>query len=110
MYSDDWYRKSYEIESRIPLAGAFYYRHAYDNAGNLVGVIVDCELADDVHIELLADGWKRFCEVYLGDYDDETVAFMEFINASNPNSVATAFRFEGALDREGIVYQKIAFY
>ena len=110
MYSDDWYRKSYEIEKRIPLGGACYYRHAYDNAGNLVGVIVDCELADDVHIELLADGWKRFCDVCLNGRDDETAAFREFINESNPNSVATVFRLESTLDREGIVYQKIAFY
>ena len=110
MYSDDWHRKHYEIENRIPLGGAFYYRHAYDNAGNLVGVIVDCELADDVHFELLADSWKRFCDVYLGDFDDETVAFREFINASKPNSVATVFRFEDAFDMAGIVYQKIAFY
>ena len=110
MYSDDWHRKHYEIESRIPLGGAFYYRHAYDNAGNIVGVIVDCELADDVHIELLAKDWKRFCDVYLNGCDAETVAFRGFINESDPNSVATVFSFEDALEREGIVYQKIAFY
>ena len=110
MFSDEWHRKNYEIDSRIPLGGAFFYRHAYDNTGNVVGVIVDCELADDVHIELLADGWKRFCDVYLDDCDDETAAFKEFINASSPVSVATMFRFENALKKEGIVYQKIAFY
>lgn len=110
MYSDDWYRKNYEIESRIPLGGAFYYRHAYDNAGNIAGVIVDCELAEDVHVELLAKDWKRFCDVYLNERDDETMAFREFINESDPNSVTTMFRFEGALNKEGIVFQKIAFY
>ena len=110
MYSDEWHRKNYEIENRVPLGGAFYYRHAYDNAGNIVSVIVDCELADDVHIELLANDWKRFCDVYLGDFVDETVAFKAFINKSNTESVWTMFRFEDALKKESIVYQKIAFY
>ena len=110
MYSDDWHRKRYEIENRIRISGPIYYRHAYDENGNVVGVIVDCEFADDVHIELLAKDWKRFSDVYLNDSEDETVAFREFINASDPESVATLFRFEDALDKAGIVYQKIAFY
>ena len=42
--------------------------------------------------------------------DRASAAFSEFINASNPVSVATMFRFEHALKKEGIVYQKIAFY
>ena len=57
MYSDDWRRQGYTIEKRILIFDAVYLRHAYDPNGNPAGVIIDYELADDFHYELLADAY-----------------------------------------------------
>lgn len=109
MYSDDWHRAGYRIENRIVVSEPVYYRHAYNQEGDLVGVIVDFEYADDYHYELLADDWKKFCEVYL-ESCDETEAFKKFIIAKDLETIEGMFAFEHALNAADITFKKIAFY
>ena len=111
MYSDDWHRAGYRIEKPIPILAPVYYRHAFDLKGNIVGVIVDYEFADDFHYELLAEDWEKFRRNYLSDLDeDETSAFRIFISRHNLNSFEGKFAFENALKSSDVKYKKIAFY
>ena len=109
MYSDDWRRQGYSIEQRILIFDAVYLRHAYDQNGNPAGVIVDYELADDYHYELLADAWQAFCGRYLNGAD-EIPAFTEFIKENGLETFKGRYAFENALKEAGIDYKRAAFY
>jgi len=109
MDSDDWHKAGYRIESRIPIFGPVYYRHAFDLKSEVAGVIVDYEFADDFHYELLAEDWKVFCKKYLAGRDD-TEAFKGFIVEHGLDTFNGKFAFENALSASGIKYKKMAFY
>ena len=74
-----------------------------------MGVVVDYELADDFHYELLAADWKRFRDEHLGGAE-ESEAFRAFIEEHGLDTFAGRFAFENALKEADIVFQKIAFY
>ena len=103
-YSDDWHNEGYRFEEKILIEAPVYFRHVYDTDGMLAGILVDYETADDVHYELTAENWKKFCNCYLDGKDDEG-AFRDFISV-NPGP----FTLEYALNKEKIVYKKLAYY
>lgn len=109
MYSDEWHKNGYSIEKRVSVFDAVYYRHAYNKEGNLAGVIIDYELADDFHYELLTENWQAFCSRYLNG-EDNVQAFRAFLMEKGLESVQGIFAFERALKEANITYQKMAFY
>ena len=110
MYSDDWLRQGFVTEERKKLSGPVYYRHTYDKNGVLVGVTVDFEYADDYQYELLAKDWLAFCDQFLEKGKDEYLAFKEFLEREDLESIEGKFAFEDALTRHHIEFKKIAFY
>ena len=104
MYSDEWQKKGYRFETRIPVSNSIYYKHVYDENDTIVGVIIDFEYADDFHYELMANDWQKFCIKYL-EAGDERLAFQQFIEKSN-----MTFALENALEQANIPFKKIAFY
>lgn len=103
-YSDDWHREGCTFENKIPIHKPVYYRHVYRKSGELAGVIVDFETADDCHFEMNAEGWKKFSDCYLSGPDEEQ-AVKDFFFANDG-----MFTFEHALVKAGIEYKKLAFY
>ena len=109
MYSDDWHRKNYRFERQVEVLSPVYYRHVYNELGDLVGVIVDYEFADDYHYEILADNWNEFCRRCL-DTGNEKEAFRMFLEKQGLDTVEGQSAFEFAMKKTGVRFNKIAFY
>ena len=109
MYSDEWHRKNYRFESRTEVLCPVYYRHVFDEPCNLVGVIVDYECAGDFHYEIPASDWNEFCRKYL-DAGNEREQFRLFLESYGLDTYEGKFAFELSMKKEGIRYNKIAFY
>lgn len=103
-YSDDWHREGCIFQKQLQLRSPIYYRHVYRKTGELAGVIVDYETADDCHFELTAEDWERFCDRYLHGTDEEQ-ALREFMTDHDG-----WYAFEYALRSAGIEFKKIVYY
>lgn len=107
MYSDNWLKQGYNTGDRIEVTNIVDYRIWSDNNGNMIGVTIDFETADDFHYELLMANWNRFLSEALCVQESavSTAAFHDFL-AQNKG----LFAFEEALKAHDIKYKKAAFY
>ena len=60
MHSDGWLRAGYTSDARTRLHDAVDYRIWRDQDGTPVGIGIDFEFADDVHVELTRSAWEAF--------------------------------------------------
>lgn len=107
MYSDSWVKQGYNTGDRIKVTDIVDYRIWSDNSGDMIGVTVDFETADDYHYELLAADWNRVLAEILSVTDTvaSVIAFRDFLLHNNG-----LFAFEEALKTRGINFKKSAFY
>ena len=109
MFSDDWHRENCRFENRTEVLSPVYYRHVFDKHGDLVGVIVDYEYADDFHYEIPADDWKAFCRKQFG-IGNEREEFRAFLERNGLDTEEGKFTFELAMKAAGTRFNIIAFY
>ena len=109
MYSDDWHRENCRFVNRTEVLSPVYYRHVFNEHGDLVGVIVDYEYAEDFHYEIPANDWNAFCRKHL-EIGNEREAFRIFLESNGLNTVEGKIAFELAMKADGIRFNKIAFY
>lgn len=107
MYSESWVKQGYNSGDRIKVTDIVDYRIWSDNSGDMIGVTIDFETADDFHYELLTADWRKFLIEVLSitDIAAPTVAFRDYL-AHNKG----LFAFEESLKANGINFKKSAFY
>lgn len=107
IYSDSWVKQGYNSGDRIKVTDIVDYRIWSNNSGDMIGVTVDFETADDYHYELLAADWNRvLAEIFsVTDTVATVIAFRDFLLHNNG-----LFAFEEALKTRGINFKKTAFY
>ncbi|QRN84864.1 hypothetical protein JR334_07740 [Clostridia bacterium] len=107
MYSDDWLKQGYITGDRVMVNGIVDYYIWLDTDGEMVGVAVNFEAADDFHYELLTEDWHSFLTKVLNvsDIAYSTEAFCDFLAHRDD-----LFAFEEALNCHSIKFKKISFY
>ncbi|NLY20781.1 MAG: hypothetical protein GXZ08_05825 [Tissierellia bacterium] len=107
MYSDIWLQEGYKSGDRIVVSDEVDYKIWTNLDGEIIGVSVNYERADDFHYDLPIEEWTKFLEKVLGNADmNHTQKLFEDFLKNNPN----LFSFEDALKDNNIKYDKIAFY
>ena len=108
MYSDEWIKDKAIIKSPANKVNDFTNISFWRNAcGELVGVSVNFELAEDVHYEFKADAWRLLLKavLHLTEFEDYLPALNELIGKDE-----TSYHFGMALFSNNIEHNKMAFY
>ena len=107
MYSDEWINDKSIIKSPANKVNDFTNISFWQNAcGELVGVSVSFELAEDVHYEFKADAWRLLLKVVLNltESEDYLLALNELIGKDE-----TSYHFAMALFLNNIEHNKLSF-
>lgn len=71
MHGDDWLARGWASDPRTPLHDGVDYRFWRDERGDVIGVGIDFEWANDVHYELTDRAFRRLLDVLdVGDGQD----------------------------------------
>lgn len=108
MYSDIWTNdKSLRKTVPIKITTESNVEYWINEKDELIGVAVNFEVADDVHIELTRDNWMLFLQkvLHLTDIRDIEEKLSDFLKGDAPY-----IAFEKSLEQEKIEYKKAAFF
>ncbi|MHC1731996.1 MAG: hypothetical protein AB9888_08225 [Bacteroidales bacterium] len=106
MYSDEWLKEGYSTGDRniVSTDNSIDYQFWYDKNGQILGVAINFEYAEDSHFEFLYDEFLKLLAL-LGSGSDLTSSLGQFFLQKK-----YLYEFSDFLEDNGIQFNQIHFY